>query len=71
VAVSVVAGDGAPLVPCGRCRQLLLEAGGPGLLLDSEAGPQRLGDLLPGAFTAGDLASRRTNRDPSDGARDA
>ena len=30
VAVSVVAADGAPLVPCGRCRQLLLEAGGPG-----------------------------------------
>ena len=41
VAVSVVAGDGAPLVPCGRCRQLLLEAGGPGLLLDAEGGPQR------------------------------
>src|SRR6202034_390694 len=26
VAVAVVAGDGAPLLPCGRCRQLLLEA---------------------------------------------
>jgi cytidine deaminase len=60
VAVSVVAGDGAPLVPCGRCRQLLLEAGGPDLLLDADGGPGRLGDLLPGAFTAGDLQSRRT-----------
>ncbi len=58
VAVSVVAGDGAPLMPCGRCRQLLLEAGGPGLLLDADTGPQRLGDLLPGAFTGDDLASR-------------
>jgi cytidine deaminase len=58
VAVSVVAGDGAPLMPCGRCRQLLLEAGGPQLLLDGDTGPQRLGDLLPGAFTDGDLASR-------------
>jgi cytidine deaminase len=58
VAVSVVAGDGAPLMPCGRCRQLLLEAGGPGLLLDADTGPQRLGDLLPGAFTDEDLASR-------------
>ncbi len=58
VAVSVVAADGAPLMPCGRCRQLLLEAGGPELLLDADAGPQRLGDLLPGAFTDTDLASR-------------
>ena len=58
VAVSVVAADGAPLMPCGRCRQLLLEAGGPELLLDGDAGPQRLGDLLPGAFTDTDLASR-------------
>src|SRR5271166_4098925 len=58
VAVSVVAGDGAPLVPCGRCRQLLLEAGGPELLLDADPGPRRLGDLLPGAFTAADLQSR-------------
>jgi cytidine deaminase len=59
IAVSVVAGDGAPLVPCGRCRQLLLEAGGPGLLLDSDSGPRRLGELLPDAFTGTDLAERR------------
>ncbi|HTX81797.1 MAG TPA: cytidine deaminase [Streptosporangiaceae bacterium] len=58
VAVSVVAADGAPLMPCGRCRQLLLEAGGPELLLDADTGPQCLGDLLPGAFTDSDLASR-------------
>jgi cytidine deaminase len=59
VAVSVVAGDGAPLVPCGRCRQLLLEAGGPGLLLDADGGPCELGSLLPSAFTGSDLAARR------------
>ena len=59
VAVSVVAADGAPLVPCGRCRQLLLEAGGPGLLLDAENGPREIGDLLPSAFTGSDLAARR------------
>jgi cytidine deaminase len=58
LAVSVVAADGAPLMPCGRCRQLLLEAGGPELLLDADGGPLRLGDLLPGAFTDSDLASR-------------
>jgi cytidine deaminase len=59
VAVSVVAADGAPLVPCGRCRQLLLEAGGPGLLLDADGGPCELGTLLPSAFTGSDLAARR------------
>jgi cytidine deaminase len=63
IAVSVVAADGAPLMPCGRCRQLLLEAGGPELLLDGDAGPQRLGDLLPGAFTESDLASRSRHDD--------
>ena len=30
VAVAIVAGDGRPLAPCGRCRQLLYEHGGPG-----------------------------------------
>jgi cytidine deaminase len=59
VAVAVVAGDGAPLVPCGRCRQLLLEAGGPGLLLDAADGPVTLGDLLPAAFGGADLSARR------------
>jgi cytidine deaminase len=59
VAVSVVAGDGAPLVPCGRCRQLLLEAGGPGLLLDAESGPREMHALLPSAFTGTDLETRR------------
>src|SRR5882757_7774984 len=58
-AVSVVGGDGQRLLPCGRCRQLLLEAGGPGLLLDTEAGPRELGELLPGAFTGTDLSARR------------
>ena len=59
IAVSVVAGDGQPLLPCGRCRQLLLEAGGPGLLVCTESGPQQLSRLLPAAFGAGDLAERR------------
>jgi cytidine deaminase len=66
VAVSVVAADGAPLLPCGRCRQLLLEAGGPGLLVDTADGPQQVGSLLPSAFSAGELAARR----PSASARD-
>ena len=59
VAVSVVAADRAPLVPCGRCRQLLLEAGGAGLLVDADPDPRELGSLLPDAFTGTDLAERR------------
>jgi cytidine deaminase len=57
VAVSVVTADGAPLLPCGRCRQLLLEAGGPSLLVDTDAGPTELGRLLPSPFTQADLAA--------------
>jgi cytidine deaminase len=59
VAVAVVAGDGEPLLPCGRCRQLLLEAGGPGLLVDTAQGPVELDALLPAAFSGTDLAARR------------
>ena len=66
-AVSVVAADGQPLLPCGRCRQLLLEAGGPALLVDTEDGPQQRSRLLPAAFGAGELAGRR---DPGAGPGD-
>jgi cytidine deaminase len=58
IAVAVVAGDGDPLLPCGRCRQLLLEAGGPALLVDTAHGPAPLSELLPAAFGAPDLAAR-------------
>jgi cytidine deaminase len=58
VAVAVVAGDGRPLAPCGRCRQLLYEHGGADLLLDGEYGPVRLAELLPGAFGPDDLRER-------------
>ena len=61
-AVAVVAGDGQPLLPCGRCRQLLLEAGGPDLLVDTAEGPVELSVLLPAAFTGADLAARREVR---------
>jgi cytidine deaminase len=55
VALSCVAADGAPLMPCGRCRQLLWEHGGPGLLIDHPDGPKQLADLLPDAFGPADL----------------
>ena len=55
VAVSVRTPDGHSLLPCGRCRQVLLEAGGPGLLVDTGSGPVELDRLLPSAFTGADL----------------
>lgn len=52
VAVAVVDAGGEPCAPCGRCRQLLWEAGGPGCLLDDGEGrePLTMAQVLPGAF---------------------
>jgi cytidine deaminase len=58
-AVAVVAGDGQALLPCGRCRQLLFEAGGPSLLVDTAGGPVPLAELLPAAFGPADVVARR------------
>jgi cytidine deaminase len=58
VAVSIVDVSGSQLMPCGRCRQLLLESGGPEMLVDSAEGPRRLDSLLPEAFTPDELSSR-------------
>ena len=43
------------LQPCGRCRQLLYEHGGPELLLLTPEGPTKLEKLLPWAFGPGHL----------------
>ncbi|MFE9411901.1 cytidine deaminase [Streptomyces sp. NPDC006704] len=45
-----VDGHGDVLVPCGRCRQLLFEFGGPDLLLETPKGVLTLADMLPQAF---------------------
>jgi cytidine deaminase len=55
VAVACVDGAGRPLMPCGRCRQLLWEHGGPDCLVDHANGPLRMADLLPHAFGPDDL----------------
>lgn len=62
LAVSIVAGDGEPIAPCGRCRQLLFEHGGNELLVDTGEGndPTPLRVLLPGAFGPEDLGIRRS-----------
>jgi cytidine deaminase len=63
VAVSIVAGDGLAIAPCGRCRQLLYEHGGATLLVDGGEGvaPRELGALLPEAFGPEDLGARRNS----------
>lgn len=60
LAVACVTGSGSLLMPCGRCRQVLLEHGGPELLIDHPDGPRRLGDLLPDAFGPDDLSKERS-----------
>jgi len=55
VALVCVDANGALLMPCGRCRQVLLEHGGPEMLIDHPAGPRPLAQLLPDAFGPDDL----------------
>ncbi|MCX4586574.1 cytidine deaminase [Streptomyces sp. NBC_01481] len=50
-----VDGRGEILVPCGRCRQLLYEFGGPELLVETPAGVLPLSEMLPQAFGPGHL----------------
>lgn len=47
--------DGAPIMPCGRCRQLLWEHGGPDLLVWTPKGVMTMADVLPQAFDVTDL----------------
>jgi len=53
-----VNGEGAVIMPCGRCRQLLYEAGGPDLLLLTVSGVRRMDQVLPDAFGPADLGDR-------------
>jgi len=55
VAVSCVDSAGEPLMPCGRCRQLLWENGGPTCEVETREGTVTVAELLPGAFDASDL----------------
>ena len=50
VAFTCVDGRGDVIMPCGRCRQLLWEHGGPDLLVETPAGVVRMDALLPLAF---------------------
>ncbi|MEO3828459.1 cytidine deaminase [Actinomadura sp. B10D3] len=58
VAVAVVDRHGDPLMPCGRCRQLLWEHGGAAMLLETTRGILPMSDVLPDAFGPDDLVER-------------
>jgi cytidine deaminase len=55
VAFACVDFRGDVLMPCGRCRQLLWEHGGPDLLVDTAVGVKSMTDVLPLAFGREDL----------------
>lgn len=55
VAVYCVDGNGNPLMPCGRCRQLLFENGGPNLEIWMPGGIKKMSDVLPEAFGPDEL----------------
>ena len=58
VAVACVDQHGNALMPCGRCRQLLWEHGGAGLLVDTVSGIRPMAEVLPDAFGPEDLVLR-------------
>ena len=58
VAVTCVGGDGQPLMPCGRCRQLLWEHGGADMLIETVSlGIVPMREVLPDAFGPEDLVA--------------
>jgi cytidine deaminase len=63
VAVACVSGDGRPVMPCGRCRQLLWEHGGADMLLETVSlGIVPMRQVLPDAFGPEDLAGHGAGR---------
>jgi len=64
VAVYCVDAKGDALMPCGRCRQLLFEHGGPELQVFMPGGIKSMAEVLPDAFGPADL-SRSPRREGS------
>ena len=54
-----VNGTGEVIMPCGRCRQLLWEAGGGAMEILTPLGVRTLADVLPQAFGPEDLEATR------------
>ena len=64
VAVVCVGPDGEAVMPCGRCRQLLWENGGPAMLLETARGVVPMTQVLPDAFGPDDLDRPRPSPSP-------
>jgi cytidine deaminase len=58
VAVACRSDTGRMLIPCGRCRQVIYEFGGPDCLVDSPRGPIPMRAFLPDAFGPEHLLGR-------------
>ena len=75
LALVAVDATGGPLMPCGRCRQLLWEHADASMLVAATDGPVALADLLPRAFGRDDLdrvdRSRSSSPQSRPGPRDA
>lgn len=62
VAFACVDGNGATLMPCGRCRQLLYEHSVSGMLLETVSGIRTIDEVLPDAFGPRQLAEYRSGQ---------
>ncbi len=60
-----VNGGGEVIMPCGRCRQLLFEHGGPGLEMWTVSGLRTMAEVLPDAFGPDDLVDGAAPRPPA------
>ena len=55
VAFACVDGQGNPLMPCGRCRQLLYEHSADEMLIQTVSGIKTINEVFPDAFGPKDL----------------
>jgi cytidine deaminase len=55
IAFTCVDANSNVLMPCGRCRQLLVEHAAPGLILETISGMKSMAEVLPDAFTREEL----------------
>ena len=57
IAFTCVDANSNVLMPCGRCRQLLVEHAAPGMILETVSGLKTMAEVLPDAFTREELGA--------------